>query len=80
MTPKKKARKVVKAKIRDIIRSGGATPVAVIVARVNAVVAGWVNYFRVGNSSARLSGNEDPHSPDATQAAAKDQHRMVEME
>jgi hypothetical protein len=33
-------------------RSGlwGATPVAVIVARVNAVVAGWVNYFRVGNS------------------------------
>jgi transposase len=29
---------------------------------------------------ARLSGNEDPHSPDATQAAAKDQHRMVEME
>jgi hypothetical protein len=49
MTPKKKARKVVKAKIRDIIRSGGATPVAVIVARVNAVVAGWVNYFRVGS-------------------------------
>jgi hypothetical protein len=25
MTPKKKARKVVKAKMRDIIRSGGAT-------------------------------------------------------
>ena len=51
MTPKKKARKAVKAKIRDIIRSGGATPVTVIVDRVNATVAGWVNYFRVGNSS-----------------------------
>ena len=41
MTPKKKARKAVKAKIRDIIRSGGATPVTVIVDRVNAAVAGW---------------------------------------
>ena len=50
MTPKKKARKAVKAKIRDIIPMG-ATPVTVIVGRVNAVVAGWVNYFRVGNSS-----------------------------
>jgi hypothetical protein len=59
MTPKKKARKVVKAKIRDIIRSGGATPVAVIVARVNAVVAGWVNYFRVGNSSRAFSEVRD---------------------
>jgi RNA-directed DNA polymerase len=59
MTPKKKARKVVKAKIRDIIRSGVATPVAVIVARVNAVVAGWVNYFRVGNSSRAFSEVRD---------------------
>jgi RNA-directed DNA polymerase len=30
MTPKKKVRKAMKAKIRDIIRSGGATPVKVI--------------------------------------------------
>src|ERR1035437_7368164 len=59
MTPKKKARKAVKAKIRDIIRSGGATPVAVIVARVNAAVAGWVNYFRVGNSSRAFSEVRD---------------------
>ena len=59
MTPKKKARKAVKAKIRDIIRSGGATPVTVIVGRVNAVVAGWVNYFRVGNSSRAFSEVRD---------------------
>src|SRR5487761_2356828 len=59
MTPKKKARKIVKAKIRDIIRSGGAVPVAVIVSRVNAVVAGWVNYFRVGNSSRAFSEVRD---------------------
>jgi len=40
MAPKKKARKAVKAKIRDIIRSGGATPMAMIVVRVNAVMVG----------------------------------------
>jgi len=59
MTPKKKARKVVKAKIRDIIRSGGANPVKVIVGRVNAAMAGWVNYFRVGNSSRAFSEVRD---------------------
>lgn len=48
-----------KAKIRDIIRSGGATPVTAIVNRVNAAVAGWVNYFRVGNSSRAFSEVRD---------------------
>jgi RNA-directed DNA polymerase len=86
MAPKKKARKAVKAKIRDIIRSGGATPMAMIVVRVNAVMVGWVNYFRVGNSSRAFSEVRDylemkiPHPSDATQAAAKDQHRMAAME
>jgi RNA-directed DNA polymerase len=55
MTPKKKARKAIKARIRDIIRRGGATPVKVLVARINAVLAGWVDYFRVGNSSRAFS-------------------------
>jgi len=51
MTPKKKARKAVKAKVRDIIAGGGATPAAELMKRVNATLAGWVTYFRVGNSS-----------------------------
>jgi RNA-directed DNA polymerase len=51
MTPKKKARQAVKAKIRDIIQRGGATPAAILVKRINATLAGWVNYFRVGNAS-----------------------------
>ena len=55
MTPKKKARKAIKARIRDIIRRGGATPAKVLVARINAVLAGWVDYFRVGNSSRAFS-------------------------
>jgi RNA-directed DNA polymerase len=55
MTPKKKARQAVKAKVRDIIRRGGATPTATLVKRINATLAGWVNYFRVGNASSAFS-------------------------
>ena len=59
MTPKKKARTAVKAKIRDIIRRGGATPMPELVKQINATLAGWVNYFRVGNSSRAFSEVRD---------------------
>jgi RNA-directed DNA polymerase len=59
MTPKKKARKAVKAKIRDIIGRGGATPMPDLVKQINATLAGWVNYFRVGNSSRAFSEVRD---------------------
>jgi RNA-directed DNA polymerase len=59
MTPKKKARQAVKAKVRDIIARGGATPAAELVKRINATLAGWVNYFRVGNSSRAFSEVRD---------------------
>jgi RNA-directed DNA polymerase len=55
MTPKKKARKAIKAKVRDIIRRGGETPMPKVVAQINASLAGWVNYFRVGNASRAFS-------------------------
>ncbi len=55
MTPKKKTRLAIKAKIREVIRNGGATPVKKIVADINAALAGWVNYFRVGNASCAFS-------------------------
>ena len=51
MTPKKKARKAVKAKIRETIRRGGATPAKMLISQINAILTGWVNYFRVGHSS-----------------------------
>src|SRR3972149_11559905 len=51
ITPKKKARRPIKAKIREIIRRGGASPAKALVAKVNAAVSGWVQYFRVGNAS-----------------------------
>lgn len=59
MTPKKKARKAIKAKIRDLVRRGGATPAKMLVGQINAVLAGWVNYFRVGNASRAFSEVRD---------------------
>ena len=59
MTPKKKARKAVKAKIRDIIVYGGASPAAELVKQINATLAGWVNYFKVGNASRAFSEVRD---------------------
>jgi len=59
MTPKKQARIAVKAKIREIIRHGGSTPTEQIVFRINAVLTGWVNYFRIGNSSRAFSEVRD---------------------
>jgi group II intron reverse transcriptase/maturase len=55
MTPRKKARKAIKATVRDIIRRGGATPAPDLVKQINAALAGWVNYFRVGNASRAFS-------------------------
>jgi RNA-directed DNA polymerase len=59
MTPKKKARKAIKAKVRDVIRHSGATPMPKVVAQINASLAGWVNYFRVGNASRAFSEVRD---------------------
>ena len=59
MTPKKTARKKMKAKIRDTIKVGGATPAKIIVQRINTSLVGWVNYFRVGNSSRAFSEIRD---------------------
>jgi len=59
LTPKKKARQAMKAKIRDIIRNGGALPISEIIGQINAAVAGWVEYFRVGNASRAFSEIRD---------------------
>jgi group II intron reverse transcriptase/maturase len=59
MTPKKQARKAVKAKIRDIIHNSGATPAKEVMSKINQVLTGWVNYFRVGNSSRAFSEVRD---------------------
>ena len=59
MTPKKQARKAIKAEIRTLIAKGGALPAKVLVEKLNATVGGWVNYFRVGNSNRAFSEVRD---------------------
>ena len=59
LTPKKKARLSIKAKIREIIKNGGSTPAKELINKINAVLAGWVGYFRVGNSSRAFSEVRD---------------------
>jgi len=63
MTPKKKARKAIKAEIREVIQRGGAMTAKPIVEKINAKVAGsvtdQVTYFRVGNSNRAFSEVRD---------------------
>ncbi len=83
MTPKKKARKAVKAKIRDIIGRGGATPMPELVKQINATLAGLVNYFRVGNPVVPLARSrlrEMKVPVDAAETAAKVECGMAAME
>src|SRR5712691_9038249 len=55
MTPKKKARQAIKAKVCDIIRHSGTTPMPKVIEQINASLSGWVQYFRVGHSSRAFS-------------------------
>jgi RNA-directed DNA polymerase len=59
MTPKKSARLAIKARIREIIRQAGATPLKEVIVRINRVLAGWVNYFRCGHASRAFSEVRD---------------------
>lgn len=59
MTPQKKARQAGKAMIRDIIGHSGATAAKEVMSKIKEVLTGWVNYFRVGNSSRAFSEVRD---------------------
>jgi hypothetical protein len=49
----------IKAKIREIIQHGGATPAKELIKKINTALGGWVEYFRVGNSSRAFSEVRD---------------------
>ena len=49
--PKLKQRTALFAKLRDIFWQHVSWPVEFMIAKVNPVLRGWVNYFRIGHSS-----------------------------
>jgi RNA-directed DNA polymerase len=51
VAPKQKKRKALLGKLREIFRSQVSQPVGQVIDAINPVLRGWVNYFRVGNSS-----------------------------
>ena len=57
--PSQKAEAGIRAKIRELTRHERAVKMEQVIREINPVIRGWVNYFRIGNSSA--SFNEIRH-------------------
>jgi RNA-directed DNA polymerase len=49
--PKLKKRTALFEKLREVFRQHVSWPVETVIARINPILRGWVNYFRVGHSS-----------------------------
>src|SRR5437870_2956023 len=49
--PKLKKRTALFAKLREIFRGSVSQPVGKVIERINPILRGWVNYFRVGDSN-----------------------------
>jgi RNA-directed DNA polymerase len=50
-TPRMKKRKEIGRKVRAVLKFHHDKPLEEVIQAVNAVVRGWVNYFRIGNSN-----------------------------
>jgi len=50
-TPKLKKRTALFTKLREVFRHKVSQPVKDVIEEINPILRGWVNYFRVGNSS-----------------------------
>ena len=53
--PKLKKRTALFAKLREVFRQHVSRPVETVIAKINPILRGWVNYFRVGHSSSCFS-------------------------
>ena len=50
-TPATKQRTALLQKLREEFRPQGSQPVGGVIAVINPILRGWVNYFRVGNAA-----------------------------
>jgi RNA-directed DNA polymerase len=53
--PKQKKRTALLRKLKEIFRRFVSQPVRMVIGHINPILRGWVNYFRVGNSSGCFS-------------------------
>ena len=53
--PKQKKRTALLRKLKEIFRRLVSQPVRMVIGHINPILRGWVNYFRVGNSSGCFS-------------------------
>ncbi len=51
VTPRMKARTALLRELKDVFRRHASQPVDRVVYLINPILRGWVNYFRIGNSS-----------------------------
>jgi RNA-directed DNA polymerase len=54
--PKLKKRTALFGKLKEVFQRNVSQPVGKVVEQINPILRGWVNYFRVGNSSRCFSG------------------------
>ena len=52
--PRMKARTKLLGKLRDVFRRYESQPVRLAIDRINPILRGWVNYFRIGHASRRF--------------------------
>ncbi len=57
--PKVKRRTALLRKLKEVFRRGQSQPVGRMIAMINPIVRGWVNYFRIGHASRCLSYVKD---------------------
>jgi RNA-directed DNA polymerase len=74
-SPKRKKVVEVIRKVRDTLRISGHLSVQQAVARVNPIVRGWVNYFRIGNSSREFDTVRDAVEHKVRRFAVKKRNR-----
>ena len=51
VTPKLKKRTALFERLREVFRSHVSQPIGEVIELINPILRGWVNYFRIGNSS-----------------------------
>ena len=58
-TPRKKKRKEIGRRVKAVLKLNWDKPLNEVIQSVNTVVRGWVNYFRIGNSTSTFNKVRD---------------------